>query len=106
MTTYPSIDEDNREPEDLPLPQQWRDKLIHMLGAGSHYKKSQHGFRNRYCANVGGMDYQILLDMKDAGLVIHGHAINDGQDRFFFATEAGCKAIGLSKAATKRAMSD
>lgn len=81
----------------------WHDLLRHMLGAGSHYKKQQHGFRNRFCAGIGGPDYEEMLAMEDAGLVEAGVKINGGRDQFFSATVAGCEAIGLSKAAIKRA---
>lgn len=80
--------------------------LTHMLGAGSHIKKSNHGYRNRYCAEFGATDYTTLVEMESLGLVVAGPTINQGRDRYFAATLAGCQAIGLSKAAIKRAMED
>jgi len=78
--------------------------LVHMLGAGSHVRKSLHGFRNRYCAELNGEAYQALIEMTAAGLAMPGPTINQGRDRYFFATREGCEAIGLSKAAIQRAM--
>jgi len=80
--------------------------LQHMLGARPDQKKSQHGYRNRFCAGVDGQDYVTGIELRDMGLVSKGYAINEGRDWMFFATEKGCQAIGLSKAATKRAMED
>ncbi len=80
--------------------------LTHMLGAGRHLKQRMHGYRNRFCAEVNGEDYQAMLEMEAAGLVCAGGKINEGRDQFFHATRAGCEAIGLSKAATERALGD
>jgi hypothetical protein len=44
--------------------------------------------------------------MEQAGLVRSGLFINGGKMRYFHATIEGCKAIGLSKAAIKRALED
>lgn len=87
----------------LPL---WADKLRHMLGAGPERRKRDHGFRNHYCASFGGQDYATLQEMEQAGLVRSGLFINGGKMRYFHATIEGCKAIGLSKAAIKRAFED
>lgn len=78
--------------------------LIHMLGAGSHVRRNNHGYRNRFCAGIGSPDYVAMVEMESAGLVRAGQKINDGKDQYFFATLAGCEAAGLSKAAIKRAM--
>jgi hypothetical protein len=80
--------------------------LVHMLGAGNHVRKANHGYRNHYCAGLTGDDYQTLIEMCAAGLVMPGPIINEGCDRYFFATRQGCEAIGLGKAATMRAMKD
>ena len=79
--------------------------LTHMLGASKHHKKSSHGFRNYFCAEVSSDTYKVLRQMAFLGLVREGRKINQDRDQYFIATEAGCKAIGLSKAATKRALS-
>lgn len=85
---------------------EWANKLRHMLGAGSEIPKANHGYRNRFCAEVGGPDHADLREMEAAGLVVAGGLINDGKGQFFHATLAGCKAIGLSRAAIKRALED
>jgi hypothetical protein len=81
----------------------WKESLTHMLGAGSHIPKRQHGYRNQFCSTVGSEDHVSMLEMEVAGLVVKGQTIN-GDMQFFYATEAGCEAIGLSKAAIKRAL--
>lgn len=78
--------------------------LTHMLGAGPHIARKMHGYRNYFCAGIGGGDYQALVEMGAAGLVKAGGTINDGTMQYFYATVEGCKAIGLHKAAIKRAM--
>jgi hypothetical protein len=85
------------------LPKRFTEALTHMLGAGSHIPKRSHGYRNYYCANVGDPD---MADMEKAGLVTAGCVINNGSQQYYSATLAGCQAIGLSKAAIKRAMED
>ena len=85
---------------------QWLDLLRHTLGAGRERRKSQHGYRNRFCAGVGSPDYAEFRAMEAAGFAQAGPAINDGTSRYFRATVAGCELIGLSKAATKRAFED
>lgn len=77
--------------------------LTHMLGAGDHIPRGRRGYRNYYCTSVGD---ETLCEMEKAGLVVAGRTINDGRDQYFYATLAGCKAIGLSKAAIKRAFED
>lgn len=77
-------------------------KLRHMLGAvPGHYRKNQWGFRNYYCASQGGQDHADLQKMAEAGIVVQGRM---GEKTIYFhATEAGCKAIGLTKAQIDRA---
>jgi hypothetical protein len=77
--------------------------LTHMLGAESHIKKSNWGYRNYYCAEVGGKDESDLMKMAKRGLVERGHTINEGNSVYFFATERGMDAIGLTAAQKKRA---
>ena len=85
---------------------QWLDILRHMLGASRERRKRDHGFRNYFCALVGGEDYTTLQEMEQAGLVKSGLSINGGKMQHFHATIEGCEAIGLSKAAIKRAFDD
>lgn len=82
------------------------DLLTHTVGAGPHIKRRNHGYRNRFCAEVGSKHYAAMREMERAGLVTSVGAINEGRDVYFMATLAGCEAIGLSKAATKRAMTE
>jgi hypothetical protein len=90
------------------IPKLWRENLTHMLGAGDHIRKRQHGYRNYFCASVSdNPDYLSMLEMVDAGLVVkYGREVQHGTLQFFRATESGCKAIGMSAAAIKRALSN
>lgn len=83
-----------------------RENLIHMLGVGNHIAKSQRGYRNYFCAGIGCTDEAQMMEMERLGLVRRGHKINDGQDVFYHATEAGMDAIGMTPAQKKRAMED
>lgn len=92
--------------EQLAIDPDWESKLRHMLGAGAERPKRDHGFRNHYCTSIGSESHGVLLEMQQAGLVRSGRSINEGRDQYFHATVDGCKAIGLAKAAIKRAFSD
>ena len=85
----------------------WFDHLRHMLGATEDTPRKRHGYRNRFCADIGdGQDYRDMLEMERAGLVKAGRQINGFTSQYFHATVAGCQAIGLGQAAIKRAMED
>lgn len=81
------------------------DILTHMLGAGSHIKKRNWGYRNRFCAEIDGDDYRTLLAMEELNLVVRGQLLNGGTMQYFYATEAGCNAIGLNAKQRQNAMS-
>jgi len=85
------------------IPKHWLDLLQHTLGAGTRYRKSQHGFRNLFCAGVGSENDRTFQEMVSQGLAKQGPLINGGDGRIYHATLAGCHAIGLHKAAIKRA---
>jgi predicted RNA-binding protein associated with RNAse of E/G family len=51
------------------LKESHKENLVHMLGAGNHIPKKQHGYRNHYFAFVGGKDHSVLIEMQEAGLV-------------------------------------
>lgn len=80
--------------------------LRHMLGAGRDVARRNWGYRNRYCASVGTQPEADLTEMVKIGLVARGDLMNDDKQVMFYATVAGCCAIGLSDAAIKRAMED
>ena len=86
--------------------EEYLDLLRHMLGAGPHYRKSSHGFRNRFCAEVGSDNHNAMLAMARIGLVKAVCKINNDRDEYFAATREGCLAIGLHKAAIKRALGE
>lgn len=78
----------------------WMDKLRHMLGAD----RKEPGSRNFFCVFIGDDDYmETFKQMEEAGLVVRGKTINDGEDQLFHATRKGCEAIGLSDDAIDRA---
>lgn len=80
--------------------------LERMLGAGSQYAKKQWGFHNRFVTDACSDKFLMLQAMEARGLVrSHRLKFALSVDSFVFtATELGCKAIGLNKAAIKRAM--
>lgn len=78
------------------LTREQRSYLTYMLGAELHIEKSRWGYRNYYCAGVGEKDEHDLMEMAELGLVRRGHVINDGESVYFFATEQGMDAIGLT----------
>jgi hypothetical protein len=88
------------------VPQLWIDLLTHTLGAGSHIRKSKHGYRNRFCASIDSHNYKAFEEMVAAGFAERGASLNGGKSVYFRATVEGCKAVGLSKAAIKRAFED
>lgn len=90
--------------ESVELKKEWIEKLRHMLGVDEHRSKRLWGYRNHYCATIGGRDYSELVAMEQVGLVEYGRTINLDEDQYFHATLKGCKAIGLKPAAIKRAM--
>jgi hypothetical protein len=67
--------------------------------------RAEHGLRNEYIAAIGTQTYHELLAMTCEGYAVAGAVRNDGGEQSFHATRFGCEFAGLSKAATKRAMS-
>jgi hypothetical protein len=94
----------NTEEEIRQKIQNYKGYLTHMLGAEPHIRQSQWGYRNYYCAEVGGKDEQDLIKLAEIGLVRRGFAINEGEDVYFFATEKGMDAIGLTSEQKARAL--
>ncbi len=79
--------------------------LRHMLGAvPGRYPKNKWGWRNHYCAPNAGEDSDSMQRLVAAGLAVQGCA--QSNSTFYHATEAGCKAVGMSKAAIRRMMDD
>jgi hypothetical protein len=81
---------------------EWRELIEHMTGSTPHKKKSSHGFRNYFCAEIDSKTYIDMLNMCSAGFVVAGKKINDERDQYFHATVEGCKFAGMSQAAIKR----
>jgi len=94
----------NTEEEIRQKIQNYKSYLTHMLGAESHIPKSRWGYRNYYCAGVGGKDEQDLMKLAEIGLVRRGFTINEGEDVYFFATEKGMDAAGLNREQKARAL--
>lgn len=82
------------------------ENLRHMLGAGSHIPKNQHGYRNYFCSTTleNDDDYQSMVRMERLKYVTKGGLINNGQAQIFHATLLGCKAIRLTREETQRAL--
>jgi hypothetical protein len=85
---------------------EWKRLLRHTLGAGDHIAKYKHGYRNYFLASIGSETELHFRGMVKAGYAEQGGTENNGQSRYYRATIEGCKFIGLSKAATKRAFED
>ena len=45
--------------------------------------------RNSFCAHGGDRDAAVCEALCEAGLMVRGRTINDGQDRYYHATRAG-----------------
>lgn len=77
--------------------------LRHMLGAEpGRYPKKKWGFRNHYCGNPAGEpDLDALCEM---GLAKRSANASPGMGGYsiYHATEKGCEAVGMSRAAIKR----
>lgn len=86
------------------ISEEQRNYLTHMLGAEAHKSKMLWGYRNYYCAEVGGQEERELMVLAEMGLVRRGFTINSGSSVYFFATEAGMNAIGLTTAQKRRAL--
>ena len=72
--------------------------LRHMLGATERYKPTQWGFRNRFITSEGHDDLPSMERLHKQGLVAKGG------NHYWFATEAGMRAIGFTDRQVKRAM--
>lgn len=78
------------------------DILRHTLGADRHVKKRDWGYRNRYAASSTSDVIKHLRWLEKEGLMKQGEATSNLI--FFHATYAGCRAAGLSKKQTARAL--
>lgn len=74
-----------------------------MVGAGSHIKQRDRGYRNHFASGTTGPDYESMQRLLGFGLVVAGRVVESMQ--YFYATEEGCKLAGLTPAQTKRALS-
>lgn len=74
------------------------DNLRHMLGAKG--KVRDYGFRNYYNTSDTGPDVESMKRLQAMGFV------EPGRKNYWFATEAGCKAIGFNAKQIKRALND
>lgn len=75
-------------------------KLRHMLGATEHRPKKDWGFRNHYAA--GSDSVQNLERLVAEGYCVRGRPYM--QAHYYHATAEGCKAAGLNKVSTARAL--
>ncbi len=75
--------------------------LRHTLGVGKHIPKAHWGFRNHYLAEKGDKD---MTRLESLNLVRRIPQCSFTDFEIFTATEDGCNAIELSKAAKRRAL--
>ena len=80
------------------------EKLRHALGASTQRPKSGWGFRNYYCAALGGANDAAMRRMVVAGFMAAGH--EGDKQAYFHATKDGCKLAGLNAAGIRRALED
>lgn len=71
--------------------------LRHMLGVASNVPKKDIGYRNYFNSCPGHSDLPSLERLEANGLV------RRGEPNYWHATEAGCKAIGLTAKQIKKA---
>ena len=70
-----------------------REKLEHALGLDYPHKiKDGVTYRRHFCATDGDQDMEALVA---CGLMERGGRINEGRDRYYLATEAGQRAVGI-----------
>lgn len=66
----------------------------HALGIDEYRPKQQWGFRNYYCAAPDDKQMERLIHLN---LLTAGRKINEGQDQYFYVTQAGARFAGLPK---------
>jgi hypothetical protein len=77
--------------------------LRHMLGAiPGRYPKHKWGWRNYFLSGKAGAGHESMQRLVNAGLVEQGHDAG-AAGMYYHATIKGCEAVGMSKAAIKRA---
>lgn len=77
------------------------DSLRHMLGVSKNRSKNLWGFRNYFAA--GSDQIESMERLVSAGYAARGVEVG-GSLTYYHATEAGMDAVGMSKAAKRRAM--
>lgn len=75
--------------------------IRHSLGFESHYPRKSWGFRNYYCASPGHTNWDALVGLAERGLMVSSFQNGNG---YFHVTKEGCDAVGLPKAAMRRAI--
>lgn len=75
--------------------------MRHSLGFERRYPRKSWGFRNHYCASPGHTEWDTLIGLEQRGLMVRSSQNGSG---YFHVTEEGCRAIGLPKAAMRRAI--
>lgn len=74
--------------------------LRHMLGTTPPAKYKTWGFRNYFCAGKSGSDYESLVRLEQAGLVVRGEERTDSVH--FHATPLGMDIVGVPRKAPAR----
>lgn len=72
------------------IDQDLKDILLHALG-NSHVGIAL-GWRNNYCTDENDPQCEKLVEL---GLMARGCLINDGRDRYYYATKAGKELCGV-----------
>ena len=65
--------------------------ILHSLGVEHSRKKKPKPYRSYYCTSTADPK---LEEMVTAGWMQRGGKINEGEDQYYFVTEAGAAAVG------------
>jgi len=82
----------------------WMDLILHATGTERSVPKSQRGYRNYYCADIGSLEFEDCCEMVRRGLMVAGRWINNRKDRVFHATRKGCEFAGIDHATIDEAV--
>lgn len=86
----------------MELTEKERALMAHTVGMVSNRPKGKWGYRNYFAASNGGENDKVMHDLIERGYIVQGH--KGEKLTYYHCTEAGMKAIGLHKAAIKRAL--
>ena len=93
-----------KKPPKMVLTDRQTNLLSHSVAANA--RRGREGYRNHFAATISSPAYNEFIMMVKEGFAVSGQQINNSTMQYFHVTKKGCEAIGMSKAATKRALED